>query len=507
MSENINSMSQPRRPAQSPFVLIIVWVLLMGTTLILAAQWFGLVQSTQSDLQAMVVEVQAALETDELLDNEAVIRLNDLNRIVAEITEIRNDVQQAEDRAFNLLGLFELVGLFVTISGVVIVAFGFVTVQRSEEARAEVEKLGEGLKIDYQEEVKKAGEEFEKLKQELLLNNESLQQYATNVQLAQSLARLAERQFRFKDLESARETYERALMLTPKDPALLYHLGYILTQESKLLQAKQLLTDANEIDPDLPQAQAALGFVYRRMGDHTKNQRQRDGYYRQSEKLLIRALGQYERLFDDDGESWWGVLGGLYKRRYQETSAEADWEKARFYYGEVVRVSPQSSYGYVNQVILQLLHTNNVPEKINQIERQEVIDLFQKVERIARFETLARVDNYWAYADLLHARLALGWYEAGQKYKGENEVDVTVTQTPLQLTQRFFEALPNKVKDATDRVISTIDLIQEAIILEGDRCPDETFKEVYAEFAKHAKADNLAPRVDNGSTNDDTDAQ
>jgi len=43
-----------------------------------------------------------------------------------------------------------------------------------------------------------------------------------------------------------------------------------------------------------------------------------------------------------------------------------------------------------------------------------MLTTFRRVERLARGEVQAEVDNYWAYADLLTSRLALGKVEEAE---------------------------------------------------------------------------------------------
>jgi tetratricopeptide (TPR) repeat protein len=110
-----------------------------------------------------------------------------------------------------------------------------------------------------------------------------------------------------------------------------------------------------------------------------------------AEQFLLRALRLSPKLVDDDGEAWWGSLGGLYRRRGQI-------DQAIYAYEQAAKVTPHSSYPFSNLALLYMQKRN----------RDEMLRTYKRVERLARGEVQAEVDNYWAYADLLTSRLALG---------------------------------------------------------------------------------------------------
>ena len=67
-------------------------------------------------------------------------------------------------------------------------------------------------------------------------------------------------------------------------------------------------------------------------------------------------------------------------------------------YKRAAEVTSQSSYPYSNLALLYLMKG----------DYSEMISTYARVEKLAWREVLADVDNYWAYADLLTARLAQG---------------------------------------------------------------------------------------------------
>ncbi|MBK8020266.1 MAG: tetratricopeptide repeat protein [Chloroflexi bacterium] len=113
---------------------------------------------------------------------------------------------------------------------------------------------------------------------------------------------------------------------------------------------------------------------------------------------MLEALRAQPRLVDEDGESWWGSLGGLYRRRGQVDQAVQAYEQA-------AKVTPHSSYPFSNLALLYM----------GKHDRSEMLRTYKRVERLARGETQAEVDNYWAYADLLTSSLAMGKLEQAEE--------------------------------------------------------------------------------------------
>jgi tetratricopeptide (TPR) repeat protein len=142
----------------------------------------------------------------------------------------------------------------------------------------------------------------------------------------------------------------------------------------------------------------------------------------QAESKLLEALKLSPKLVDDDGESWWGSLGGLYRRRGQtEEAIEA--------YRQAAKVTPKSSYAFSNLALLYMQQNN----------RDAMIDTYRRVEQLAGGEVQADVDNYWAYADLLTAKLALGKI---------NEVDTVLASV--------FQTVPTDSPYALELLMDTL---------------------------------------------------
>lgn len=206
-----------------------------------------------------------------------------------------------------------------------------------------------------------------------------------------SLLPLGDRQYRAKDLAGARETYERALRLSPHNPAILYRMGYIQCQRGELAEAEAYLTQSLDVDPSFRPALATQGMVLRRRGEILPAGKERDAQLREAESRLRQALEGAPRLLDEDGESWWCTLGGLYRVQNRiDLAADA--------YQQAARITPYSSYPLGNLALYRGLKG----------DYDGMIQTYREVERLARMQAQANPEDYWAYADLLVARLALG---------------------------------------------------------------------------------------------------
>ena len=144
-------------------------------------------------------------------------------------------------------------------------------------------------------------------------------------------------------------------------------------------------------EPDFAPALASLGFVYRRRAEQMPEGVERARAFNEAERHLTQALSLLPGLVDDDGESWWGSLGGLYRRRGQLAEAVHA-------YREAARVTPASSYAFVNLALLGL----------QQDSVEALRATWQQAQQLAAAEVRADVNNYWGYADLVTASLALG---------------------------------------------------------------------------------------------------
>lgn len=294
----------------------------------------------------------------------------------------------AFDTANSLFGLFEAmsgaVGLVVPFLAIVGGLIGF---RRLESAQSELREARERFERD----IREREMELDAMRIELEATAQHQREAASKSSLALALLPLGERQYRAQDYTGALDTYQRALALDPNNPITHYRMGYVYTQSGKFEEADRHLARSLELDPEFAPSLATRGYVYRRMGDAMDPGIDRDITYNQAEEHFLKALKLFPKLMDEDGESWWGSLGGLYRRRGQI-------RQAIYAYERCTEVTPHSSYPFSNLALLYM-ETQN---------REKMMETYKRVEQLASAEVLADVDNYWAYADLIVSRLALG---------------------------------------------------------------------------------------------------
>ncbi len=373
--------------------------------------------------------------------------------------EADSRAQEAIDLAFNLLGIFEAIGFLVTVGAGLAAIFGvsrLISAQNElTRARESVERELEEITKRFEQRLSEKEEEVTKLHEELEETAARNRQMLANASLAQSLLPIGERQYRAQDFQGALDTYQRALELDPGNLILHYRIGYTYTQSGELERALEHLQRALEIDDTFAPALASLGYVYRRIGEKMPNGIERDDTLNKAERYLLEALKRSPKLIDEDGESWWGSLGGLYRRRGQiEQAIEA--------YKRATEVTPQSSYGWGNLALLYV-QTHN---------REKMLETYKRVEMLAQAEALAEVDNYWGWSDLAVARLALG-KEAEAQEALQRALELASPDSPYML----------------DMLIDTIDRLATALD-EGERPPLERAK---AEI-RRVQAEHMALR-------------
>ena len=317
--------------------------------------------------------------------NEAIIHMEEVS-FRAEQASIQ--AQTSISHASDLFGLFEAmsgaVGLVVPFLAVVGGLLGF---RRLNSAETELKEARKKFEAD----VKSRGEELDNLRDELKASVDIQRSNASKTSLALSLLPLGDRQYRAQDYRGALDTYQRALKLDENNPVTQYRIGYVYTQSGELDKAEAHMRQSLELDPDLSASRAALGYIYRRMGDALETGIKRDLMYNKAEQNFLQALDASPRLMDEDGEAWWGALGGLYRRRNQI-------EQAIYAYERGTEVTPHSSYPFSNLALLYM-QTHN---------RAKMLKTYERVEILAAGEIQGDPRNYWAYADLITSRLALG---------------------------------------------------------------------------------------------------
>ena len=370
-------------------------------------------------------------------------------------------VEGGVDMAFNLLGLFEAIGFLVTFAAGVAALIGiprFIAAQN--ELQAARKRFDEEIDASRDRLVREAAEN------EAQLNalRADLKQSTRNETLALSFLPLGESQYKSGDFKGALSMYGRALELDGNNPIIRYRMGYVYTQSGQLEEAEKNLKLALDIEKDFAPALAVLGYTYRRMAERMEEGVERHLLNNQAEQLLLRALALSPRLVDDDGESWWGSLGGLYRRRGQIDQAIYAYTKA----GEVM---PNSSYAFSNLALLYM----------QKGERENMINTYRKVEQLALGEIQSDADNYWANADWLTASLALNKMD-----QAERALQAVRTTAPMDSSYALesqmdtMGRLAKALEPAHAQVVQTY-IDQLAVFTEEQRKKQQTTEEQEAQ--------------------------
>lgn len=280
------------------------------------------------------------------------------------------------------------------------------------------------------------------------------QREVANTILALALLPLGERQYQSKDMAGALDTYTRALELSPKNPAIHYRLGYIYAQKGELDTADKHLKEALKIDPAFNPALAALGYVHRRRAEDSLRGAYRERHFHDAERLLLKALYTSPRLLNEEGDSWWVTLGGLYRDRGQYTRAVEAYRRA-------IRITPYSSYPLANLALYEGMNDDS----------NAMIQSFREVERLSRQKIRATPEDYWPYADLLLARLALGKIQEAEE--------------TLNIILRI---LPHDLAYAGPRLVSALETLAH-MMPEGGAQVSSVAEHIRNALADHAAAE------------------
>jgi tetratricopeptide (TPR) repeat protein len=206
-----------------------------------------------------------------------------------------------------------------------------------------------------------------------------------------SLLLLAEQQVRARNRTTAIATLQEAYGIDPTNQTTNYLLGYLYVGRKDFDLAVQHLYQALATSPDFAPALAAMGLAQRRMGDSKPEGMERNNYWAQAEANLTKALTSDNGLIDADNESYFGTLGGLYRRQKR-------YEDALKAYENSVKITPNNSYPVNNLAMLY--------KKLGYEE--EAQSTFKRAIEIARAVIDDRPGDTWARLDLAQALLVTG---------------------------------------------------------------------------------------------------
>ena len=404
-----------------------LWLLTLMLVLLLVAALPVMAQEATPDIAELVERAEDAAARAEAASAAA--------------EGVAERADKAVDLGFNLVGLFEVFGGLISIVAVFGGAAGVTLAVRRFNS---LQKQMEDTRRNFETEMHGRQAELDGLRDELRHRAEQLDQEAQRSTLALSLLTLADRQYKAQDFAGAAATYLRALELDPDNLISHYRLGYVNTQMGELVEAEQSLLRALAIEENFAPATATLGYVYRRIGERMEPGLDRDQMINRGEAKLLEALKLSPKLIDEDDESWWGSLGGLYRRRGQV-------KEAIYAYEQAAEVTPHSSYPFSNLALLYM-QTGN---------RELMLKTYKRVEQLAYGEVQAAVDNYWGYADLLTARLALGKFTEAEPVldmvfdiapKDSPYVFQSLTDTLTRLASVLDAAHATRVREVAEQI-------------------------------------------------------
>lgn len=366
-----------------------------------------------SETQSVFVILAVGMATIALLlslQNQRRVKIDlqeDIDTVDAEYILARaNDATQFADSILSFLeGASALLGIMLVVGGWMfrnniqqqierLQASATAAIEESQRFVRESQHDLERRKTDLQTLESALQARMDRLVKETAQQLEATQTQARNLFRVLSLQLLAEQQVRAHNIDTAVSTLRSALAINPHDHATNYLLGYLYIQRKQIDLALEHLEHALESEGDFTPGIAALGLALRRKGDSLDSDdrpAERDHFWGQAEARLVEALGQDHRLTDADGESYFGTLGGLYRRQKRYYAALDAYERA-------YQVTPDSSYPLIN---LASIHTHEGNMK-------QARHYFEKVVEQARLALDDDPRNAWRRCDLAQALLVLG---------------------------------------------------------------------------------------------------
>ncbi len=302
----------------------------------------------------------------------------------------------AQNTVDFVLSFFEVAGLVITLLVSVATIAGVRTISeyRSElnKAREELNAMRQELKAD----TDRANTVFRDIEARINESIAAIKQRGEDTIRTVELLQLGEQQMESRNWRAALRTFEQALKFDPQNRATNYFLGELYIQQRDLERGlKHLQTSGT----DFPPAEAAMAYALRLIGDQQKDVNERNRYYAQAEQHFINALNNDPQVRDIGGESFYGVLGGLYRRQGRIADAIRC-------YREAERLTPQSSYPVNNLAMLYLI----------QGDMQQADRYYSKAKGMAAQALNNNPSDYWSRFDLITASAALGEFDEAKHH-------------------------------------------------------------------------------------------
>lgn len=262
-----------------------------------------------------------------------------------------------------------------------------------------------------------------------------------------SLLLLAEQQVRANNRETAIATLEEAIKLDPNNQTTNYLLGYLYVGRKRFEKAVEHLERALKIDPNFAPALAAMGLAQSRMANQEQDDFSRNQLRAQAEINLTKALSSDPGLIDADNESYFGTLGGIYRRQGRLDEALKMYESA-------VNVTPNNSYPVGNLAMLykKLNHEENAQTMYERvIEIAESIlddrpgDVWARLDYaqglLVKGQTKKALDQYRNVIDRLNEPSALESALGGLRFLENTAVPIDSLEAAMQLLQNAIEGM------------------------------------------------------------------
>lgn len=350
--------------------------------------------------------------------------------ILAAANKASADANQAVNLVNSMLSFIQVAGVIGTIlAALSAAAFGYTGLRTISEYRGELNK---------------ARAELDEMRAKLEAETAEVRGQGNRAIRALSLMQLGEQQLESRNIKAALRVYREAYDLDPENRAINYFLGELYIQDRDIEKGIHHLELALSGGEDYAPAEAALAYALRLQGDRAKDPNERNLRYSEAENRFLKALKSDPAVRDINGESVYGVLGGLYKRQNRIADAIRCYEEA-------ARITPQSTYPVVNLAMLLFMDGR----------LDEAKEYFRRSAAMSSRLLDANPADYWTRLDLTTAQLVLGQVDDAKR----NLTSATrqlQSVSPLEIFLGDLQRLRNAPQPPPD-IDQIIDTVQQAI--------------------------------------------
>ncbi|MFP4321667.1 MAG: hypothetical protein ACLFTK_04370 [Anaerolineales bacterium] len=303
------------------------------------------------------------------------------------------------------------------LAGLLIVAVGFLGLSSIHDIREDVEEIKQDLIKRLEQAEQQSLERLQRAEQEFITRTEQVAklekeledtysrgQHRINEQIEAATRQaenafealshhvLAQRLARDNNIDAAIQSCRESHKLDANNVPNNYLLGTLLIRKDQLDEAIQHLTQAFRIDGEdgdsIAPVKAALGLAVRKKGDKVIDTLERNHIYNLAENYLLEAMQQDPHLLNEEKESYFGVLGSLYRRQGRVADAIAAYRRA-------AQMTPRRSYPEINLAMLYLAQGD--PEQFRRHRDMAYIKADRRLQDTP--------EDYWAKYDVALATL------------------------------------------------------------------------------------------------------